>query len=187
MKTILFTIMIAISLCGCANDHAVTKIKYVQYMTGTKLRLADNSVVSAPPGFYYMLYIVNCIDNSTRDDGFVFNTTKIKNFQNEYTTIDTSVIPSIFKIVGAGETETGLGQVVVVLPGPARKVLVNLNYASYETESVLMVNQTPTYIQKPNDDIYASIIAVGEIKVASATSAPAVKESNLCTDKGTNY
>lgn len=165
---------ISLVLVGCAGT---TKIKYIQHQASSQLKLANGTVITAPSGQHFMLYLVNCIDNSTRDEGFFFTSQRIRDYQNQYSVV--SDLPQLAKIVSAGDTATDIGQLVFVLPGPPEKYLSNLFYDSHESESVLMINQTTS-----GPDFGASYIIVDQIDLVNATQTPFLDQSNLCADKG---
>ncbi len=177
--TVLSAAMI-LGLTGCGAG--ITKIKYIQHTSSTQLRLADNSVVSAPPGKHFMLYLISCVDNSTRDEGFFFTVERIRDNENQFSLVDSSYVARFTKLVGTGQTETGLGQVVLELSGPPQDVFENLNYAAHGSESVLMVNQTPM-----GQQFGPAFFLSSEIDLASSTTSPFLSESNLCQNSGSYH
>ncbi|KAA3620525.1 MAG: hypothetical protein DWP94_12545 [Flavobacterium sp.] len=171
-------LLMGMALVSCGS---FTKVKYIQHQASTKLKLADNTVLTAPSGSHYMLYLVNCIDNSKRNEGFFFTANRLRNESGQ----DVRVVdvPLITKLVATGGTETDIGQVVFEVSGPPEAVFCNLNYASFGSEKVLMVNQTTS------GPIYGpSIGFVDMIELSSSSSqySPFIKE-NYCADKGTYH
>ena len=175
-RRLLGSTVTAVFLASCSPTTHITKIKYIQHHSSTKLKLGDGSVVTAPSGRHFMLYLVNCIDNSTREEAFFFTSDRLRDSNNQNTWV--SSVPKIFKLVGAGDTATKIGQVVLELSGPPEKVFENMLYAAQEGESVLMVNQT---ILGP--EFGPAVFLVDQIDLVSATKSPFV-ESNLCADTG---
>jgi len=164
-------------LTGCKNN-GITQIKYIQHQTSTKLKIGNSPTLTAPSGQHYMLYLINCIDNSSVNDGFYFTSTRLRNLNNQDTQL--AAVPQLSTIVGAGQTKENIGQVVMLNPGPPDKVIENMSYASHGTESVLMVNQTP-----PGVEFGPSFFWVDEIELnsSSAQSSPFVKD-NPCASSG---
>ena len=168
---------ILLASCSSMSCSSSTKIKYIQHSASTKVKLADGLIVTAPSGMHFMLYLINCIDNSTRDESIFFTTNKLKDFNNQETVVD----PTITKLVAAGGTATKIGQVLLKLPGPPEDAFENLLYASEGTESVLMVNQTPLGAQ-----FGPAFFIVDQIDLVNATSSPFVA-SDPCADQGTYH
>lgn len=175
---IFFLLLLALLFIVCSGC-STTKIKYIQDRASTKLKLLDNTTLTAPSGKHYMLYLVNCIDNSKRNEGFFFTTNRLIDDEGQ----DTKVydVPTIVKLVGTGQTETSIGQVVFEVPGPPDNAFSYLNYASYGTESVLMINQT---VSGPN--FGPAIFIVDLIDLSQATSSPYLS-SDLCANKGSYH
>ena len=91
------------------------------------------------------------------------------------------VDPTITKLVGAGDTATKIGQVVLELPGPPEKAFENLYYAAQEGESVVMVNQTVL-----GPEFGPAVFIVEQIDLVNETQSPFL-QSNLCADSGTYH
>lgn len=167
-------ILLSAFLVSCG----ATKVKYIQHMSSTKLKLADNTVLTAPPGKHYMLYLVNCIDNTKGKDGFFFTSNKLTDANGQ--DAKEYEVPTVTKLVAKGTSETKIGQVVFLLPGSPAKNIFNLNYNSSGSEKVLMVNQTP------HDEDEAFFFYVDEIKLPEAKNSPFIGD-NPCADKGSYH
>jgi hypothetical protein len=129
---------------GCSSPP--TQVKYVYHWAGQTLKVPDGTVHSAPANKHYAVFLINCIDNSSGNDGFVYNSGKLRDEDGNPTQdnpVTDQYVGVTVKIVNAGKMETNLGKVVFLLPGPPQTLQAYyLSYASDETESVLMVSQT---------------------------------------------
>lgn len=172
----LLLVLVGILLLGCGS----TRVKYIQHYASKKLKLTNNTVLTAPTGKHYMLYLVNCIDNSKRKEGFYFTADRLR--ENNQASRVTEV-PLIAKIVSAGATETNIGQVVMVVDGPPDAYFFNLNYASFGSEKVFMINQTTS------GDVYGPayfIVDMIDLGDSATTYSPFLNE-NYCADKGSYH
>ena len=95
-----------VSLSGCGAS--ITKVKYIQHTASTQLRLPDNTVVSAPAGKHFMLYLINCIDNSTRDEGFFFTVERLRDSDGQDTVIEGGAGYDYLRRGGAGSLNVDL-------------------------------------------------------------------------------
>ena len=173
----LLLVLVGILLLGCGS----TKIKYIQHYASNKLKLTNNSVITAPQGKQFMLYLVNCIDNSKRNEGFFFTSDRLR--EGDYQEGPVEEVLILNKIVGTGAIETNLGQVVFLVPVFDNKAFYNLNYASYGSEKVFLINQTTTGpIAGPS---YISIDMI-DLNNASMAYSPFIG-NDYCADKGSYH
>jgi len=168
-------LLLGLTFAGCGS----TKIKYIQHKASTKLKLADNTILTAPSGKHYMLYLVNCIDNSKRNEGFYFTADRLLE-NGQYRVNDVSLIS---KLVGTGDVETNIGQVVFEVSGAPEPYFYNLNYASFGSEKVFMMNQTTS------GSVYGPayfIVDMIDLNDSSNNSSPFLGD-NLCANKGSYH
>ncbi len=170
-------LLLGVALVGCGS----TRVKYIQHQASKKLKLTDNTVLTAPSGKHYMLYLVNCIDNSKRNEGFFFTANRLRGGDGEDARV--TEVPLITKLVGTGAIETELGQVVFEVTGPVEAAFYNLNYASFGSEKVFMINQTTS-----GPTIGPAYWLVDMIDLNdSATEASPYIGDDYCTDKGSYH
>ena len=167
-------------LTGCGTG--ITKIKYIQDRASTQLRLPDDTIVNAAPGHHFTLYLINCIDNSTRDEAFFFTVDRLRDFNNQNSLVDGTIVPPIYTLVATGDTEEFLGQVVMELPGAPEDAFENLYYASHGSESVLMVNQLPL-----GEKYGPALLFPTYIDLANDTSSPFIDDENPCANEGSYH
>jgi len=128
-----------------------------------------------------MLYLVNCIDNSKRNEGFFFTSDRLR--EGDYQEGPVEEVLILNKIVGTGAIETNLGQVVFLVPVFDNKAFYNLNYASYGSEKVFLINQTTSGpIAGPS---YISIDMI-DLNNASMAYSPFIGD-DYCADKGSYH
>lgn len=168
-----FLIMFFI-LSSCSS----TKIKYIQHGAAHKLRIAPNEVITAPPNHHYMLYLINCIDNTKGKDGIFFTSNKLRDASGQDT--KEYQVQTITRLVPKGDIETLIGAVVFIIPGPIERVFSNLTYASDSGESVLLVNQTTTDSQGASFFGYTN-----DIIDLTQNISPVINDP--CDDKGKTY
>lgn len=178
-NTALVLLVSLLTACG----GGITKIKYVYHQAGSQIiRPSDQEVLSAPAGKHYAVFLVNCIDNSSRDDTFGFSTTRLcAHSSNSQVTPLSGQFPPYQEAVAGGAIEKGvqknaLAKAVFLLDGdPAAGVINNLYYDTQGDDSVLMVNQT----------VYGPLFSTGApINYGSISGSPFFKSTDLCADSG---
>jgi len=103
---------------GCSST---TEVKYVYHWAGHTLRLPDGTIIAAPENKHYGVFLINCIDNADRDEGFFFTSVKLRDEDGNATQnnpVTDLYVGLITKLVGAGKIERKVGKVVFLLPGP---------------------------------------------------------------------
>lgn len=177
-------VLIAGMLTACGSG--ITEIKYVYHKVGNQIvRPADQEVLTAPVGKHYAVFLINCIDNASRDDSFGFKTTRLRaHAGNSQITPLSGQFPPYQETVAAGAISKGvqqnaLAKTVFLLDGdPAPAIINNLFYDTQGDESVLMVNQT----------VYGPLVSTGgPIDYSSISGSPFFKNTDLCADSGSYH
>lgn len=177
-------VLVAALLTACGGG--ITKIKYVYHQAGDQIiRPSDQEVLTAPAGKHYAVFLVNCIDNSSRGDAFGFSTTRLRAEPgNSQLTPLSGQFPPYQENIPAGEIRKGaqqnaLAKAVFLLDGePTGGVINYLNHDTQGDDSVLMVNQT----------VYGPLVSTGApINYSSITGSPFFKNTDLCADSGSYH
>jgi hypothetical protein len=177
-------VLLAAMLTACGGG--ITKIKYVYHQAGSKIiRPSDQAVLTAPSGKHYAVFLINCIDNSTRDDAFGFSTTRLRaHASNTQVTPLSGQFPPYQVAVAAGGVEKGvqqnaLAKAVFLLDGePAAGVINDLFHDTQGDDSVLMVNQT----------VYGPLVSTGgPINYSQISGSPFFDQTDLCADSGSYH
>lgn len=177
-------VLIAALLTACGSG--ITEIKYVYHKAGSQIiRPGDQAVLTAPAGKHYAVFLVNCIDNASRDDSFAFKTTRLRaHASNSQVTPLSGQFPPYQETVAAGAISKGvqqnaLAKTVFLLDGdPAPAIINNLFYDTQGDESVLMINQT----------VYGPLVSTEwPIDYSSISGSPFFKNTDLCANSGSYH